>query len=193
MLRPLPVDATSIGNLIVKFAADSWLLRPAEPVDAIAVARVHVRSWQAAYRTLLPDDYLDQLCPEDRAQKYDFASLDPLQPWTIVAAEKGLIHGFAITAPSRDPDRTDYGELFALYVDPEQWGRGIGIALVSAARARLFSLGFRDAVLWVLAGNLRAERFYQIDRWAADGLTRTDSVWGVTVDEIRYQRRLEAP
>jgi GNAT superfamily N-acetyltransferase len=169
------------------------LLRPAEPEDAIAVARVHVRSWQAAYRTLLPDDYLDQLRPEDRAQKYDFASLDPLKPWTIVAAEGGLIHGFATTGPSRDPDRTNHGELFALYVDPEQWGRGIGIALLSAARARLFSLGFRNAVLWVLAGNLRAERFYQIGGWAPDGTSRTVSVWGITVDEVRYQRGLEAP
>ena len=44
------------------------LLRPAEPVDAIAVAHVHVRSWQVAYRTLMPDDYLDQLRPEDRCR-----------------------------------------------------------------------------------------------------------------------------
>jgi GNAT superfamily N-acetyltransferase len=175
------------------FPQADMLLRPAEPEDAIAVARVHVRSWQAAYRTLLPDDYLDQLRPEDRAQKYDFASLDPLKPQTIVAAEAGLIHGFATTAPSREPDLTDHGELCALYVDPEQWGRGIGIALVSAARARLFGLGFRNAVLWVLAGNVRAERFYQIDRWVPDGLNRTDSVWGVTVDEVRYRRGLEAP
>jgi hypothetical protein len=66
----------------------NMLLRPAAPDDAIAVARVHVQSWQAAYRTLLPDDYLDQLPPEDRAAKYDFASRDPLKPRTIVAAEK---------------------------------------------------------------------------------------------------------
>ena len=157
------------------------------------MAGVHVRSWQAAYRTLLPDDYLDQLRPEDRAKTYDFASLDPVKPRTIVAADEGLIYGFATTAPSREPDLTDHGELYALYVDPEQWGRGIGTALVSAARARLVSLGFRNAVLWVLAGNVRAERFYQIDRWAPDGLSRTDSVWGITVDEVRYQRRLEAP
>jgi GNAT superfamily N-acetyltransferase len=111
------------------------LLRPAEPDDAIAVARVHVRSWQTAYRTLLPDDYLDQLRPEDRAQKYDFASLDPRKPRTIVATEEGLIHGFATTAPSREADLPDHGELCALYVDPDQWGRGIGMALVSAARA----------------------------------------------------------
>jgi GNAT superfamily N-acetyltransferase len=169
------------------------LLRPAEPDDAIAVARVHVRSWQAAYRTLLPDDYLNNLLPEDRAQKYDFASLDPLKPWTIVATEEGLIHGFATTAPSHEPDMPDHGELCALYVDPERWGRGIGVALVSAARARLFELGFRNAFLWVLAGNARAERFYRIDRWAPDGVRRTDSVWGVTVNEVRYRRGLGIP
>lgn len=169
------------------------LLRPAEPDDAIAVARVHVRTWQVAYRTLMPDDYLDQLRPEDRAQRYNFGSPDPLQPWTIVAAEAGAIHGFATTAPAREPDLPGHGELCALYVDPVQWGRGIGVALVSAARARLFDLGFRNAVLWVLAGNVRAERFYGIDRWAPDGLRRTDLVWGVKVDEIRYQRTLEAP
>jgi hypothetical protein len=91
----------------------------------MAVARVHVRSCQAAYRTLLPDDYLDQLRPEDRAPSYDFTSRDPVKPRTTVAVEKGLIHGFATTAPSRDPDLADHGELCALYVDPEQWGRGM--------------------------------------------------------------------
>jgi GNAT superfamily N-acetyltransferase len=186
----------------------------------MAVARVHVRSWQAAYRTLLPDDYLDQLRPEDRAHSYDFASLDPLKPRTIVAVEpgfpatrysptatcaafateldrksgvEGLIHGFATTAPSRDLDLPDHGELCALHVDPAQWGRGIGVALVTAARARLVELGFRKAFLWVLAGNVRAERFYQIDQWTPDGVKRTHSVWAVTVNEVRYQRGLEAP
>jgi GNAT superfamily N-acetyltransferase len=168
------------------------LLRLAEPDDAMAVARVHVRSWQAAYRTLLPEDYLDQLRPEDRAQRYDFASTDPRKARTIVAVEEGLIQGFATTSPSRDADLPDHGELGALYVDPAQWGRGIGAALVSAARTHLFEYGFRNALLWVLAGNVRAERFYRIDKWAPDGLRRTDSVWDVTVDEIRYQRRLEA-
>src|SRR5882724_4717212 len=55
-------------------------LRHAEPSDAMAVAQVHVRSWQVAYRKLMPDEYLDQLRPEDRAQEYNFGNLDPLQP-----------------------------------------------------------------------------------------------------------------
>jgi GNAT superfamily N-acetyltransferase len=168
------------------------LLRPAEPEDAIAVARVHVRSWQVAYRTLLPDDYLDQLRPEDRADRYDFASTDPRKPQTIVAVEGGHIRGFATTMPSREPDLKDQGELCALYVDPDHWSRGIGVVLVSDARRRLSELGFRSAMLWVLAGNARADRFYRIDGWAPDGTRRTDSMWGATVDEVRYQRKLEA-
>ncbi|MFZ0872319.1 MAG: GNAT family N-acetyltransferase [Rhodanobacter sp.] len=168
------------------------LLRAAEPDDAMGVARVHVRSWQVGYRSLLPDDYLDQLHPEERAQRYRFASPDPLQPRTIVAVEAGVILGFATTASKRDPDAPDHGELCALYVDPDWWGRGIGMALMSAARAHLLDLGFRHALLWVLVGNARAERFYRTDQWQADGVRRTASIWGLTIDEVRYRRTLSA-
>jgi len=166
------------------------LLRAAESADAISVARVHVRSWQSAYRGLLPNEYLDQLRPEDRAERYDFETRDPEKPQTIVAVEAGEIRGFATTAPSRDADLADYGELGALYVDPDYWGRGIGAALISAARARMAGLGFGNALLWVLRGNVRADRFYRNDQWMPDGLQRTDTVWGVTVNEIRYRREL---
>jgi GNAT superfamily N-acetyltransferase len=157
----------------------------------MAVARVHVRSWQVAYRTLMPDEYLDQLRPEDRAARYTFGSPDLLKPWTIVAIEGGTIHGFATTAPARDPELSNHGELYALYVDPDQWGRGIGFALASAARARLVDLGCRQAILWVLSGNIRAERFYLKDGWTPDGVRRTELVWGAKCDEIRYRRSLE--
>ena len=129
------------------------LIRPAGPDDALAVARVHVRSWQVAYRTLLPDEYLDGLRPEERARRYTFC---------------------------------------ARYVDPDWWGRGIGTVLASAARARLLALGFGTAVLWLLAGNVRAERFYRRDGWLPNGRHRTEAVWGVMVDEVRYRRALKS-
>ncbi len=169
------------------------LIRPAEPDDALAVARVHVRSWQVGYRTLVPDEYLDRLRPEERARRYTFGSRDSGTPATIVASEAGVIYGFATTGAAHEADvPPDHGELCALYVDPDWWGRGIGAALVSAARLRLLALGFRQAVLWLLAGNVRAERFYRNDGWASDGRHRTDSVWGVTVDKVRYRRALKS-
>jgi GNAT superfamily N-acetyltransferase len=168
------------------------LLRPAEPADAMPVARVHVRSWQAGYRGLLPDAYLDGLRPEDRAQRYDFATDDIRKPTTMVATDDGRICGFATTSPARDSDMEGHGELCALYVDPEWWGRGVGAMLIAGARARLVNQGFRSAVLWLLDGNARADRFYRIDGWAPDGLSRTDTMWGVTVNEARWRRALGA-
>lgn len=170
--------------------ANCMKIRIAEPEDALAVARVHVRSWQAAYRGLLPDDYLSQLRPEDRAKRYDFASTDPAQPKTILATEGDTILGFATTSPSRDSDLPDNGELCALYVDPDSWDRGIGRLLIVEARRRLLAQGFSHALLWVLAGNERADRFYRKDRWLPDGKSRGDTVWGISIEEVRYQRAL---
>jgi GNAT superfamily N-acetyltransferase len=164
------------------------LLRSAQPNDALAVARVHVRSWQVGYRGLLPDDYLDRLLPEERARRYTFGGLD--EPATIVATQAGAIYGFATTAPSRDPGTRNQGELCALYVDPDWWDRGVGSALESAARAQLMQRGFANAVLWILEGNSRAARFYRTHGWMPDDMRRTDAVWGVTVNEVRYWRSL---
>ena len=167
------------------------LLRPAEPADAMDVARVHVRAWQVAYRKLLPDEYLDGLKPEDRAQRYTFGGTDPREPMTTVALDdRGTIRGFATTCAARDADVPSHGELAAIHVDPDWWGHGVGQALLASARAHLLDSGFRRAILWVLVGNVRAERFYAKDGWTPDGAQRTDTVWGVQVNDQRYQRTL---
>jgi GNAT superfamily N-acetyltransferase len=153
------------------------------------VAGVHVRSWQHAYRGLFSDEYLDGLRPEDRAARYTFAG-GPDQPLTIVALEDGAIRGFATIAPTRGDSDGKTGELFALYVDPDHWGRGIGRRLMVEARNRLVDRGFENAVLWVLRGNDRAERFYRSDGWMPDGARREEEVWGVAADELRYRRTL---
>lgn len=170
-------------------------LRRAQPNDALAVARVHVRSWQRAYRGLLPDSYLDSLDVEARAARYDFSNPDPRQAQTILAvsgdASDDAILGLAMTSAARDLELSDYGELGALYVDPDYWGRGIGTTLIAAARDYLYGLGFRKAYLWLLAGNALGERFYRKDGWFPDGRSQTQTVNGVLRTELRYQRDLE--
>jgi len=166
------------------------LLRAATPDDAGEVANVHVHSWQAAYRGLMPDEFLDGLRPEDRARRYTFGSSDPLQPATIVAVDEGAIRGFATTGHALGTDRHEGGELYGLYVDPPSWGSGVGRALIAAARARLCRQGFTEACLWVLVANDRAERFYRADGWVSDGTRRVADVHGLVVDEVRYDRHL---
>ncbi len=75
-----------------------------------------------------------------------------------------------------------------MYVDPQRWGIGIGRLLMAAARDRLYQDGAREALLWVLAENNRARRFYQLDGWNCDGFRRTEVIGGVTAEELRYRR-----
>jgi ribosomal protein S18 acetylase RimI-like enzyme len=154
-------------------------LRLAVPADALAVARIHVRAWQAGYRGLLPSAYLDGLRAEDRAARYTFDRLDG--PRTTVAVIDGAIAGFATVSGD---------ELSALHVDPEAWRRGIGSALIARARADLAAAGVIEAHLWLLVGNTRAQQFYERDGWTSDGTRRSDIVWGAQVDELQFRRRL---
>jgi GNAT superfamily N-acetyltransferase len=154
-------------------------LRAAVPDDALAVARVHVRAWQAGYAGLLPAAYLDGLRAEERAARYTFGRSDG--PQTTVAVMGDSIVGFATLVGA---------ELSALHVDPSMWRRGVGSALIARARDDLAAAGIAEAHLWLLAGNDRALQFYQRDGWASDGARRSDVVWGVAVDELRLRRRL---
>jgi ribosomal protein S18 acetylase RimI-like enzyme len=165
------------------------IIRSATPDDALAVATVHVRAWQEGYRGLVADDYLDALRPEDRAARYDLGASDPARPSTTVAVRDGVVCGFATIGACREAG-AQTGELLALHVDPSAWGLGVGRRLIAEARARLHSLGFTEAVLWVLVGNERAQRFYRIDGWRPDDCERTVELWGTRIDDVRFRRDL---
>lgn len=152
------------------------------------MARVHVRSWQAAYRGLLPEDYLDSLKAEERAARYNFSDQDGPFPRAIVAEDDGVVVGLAMKGPCRDG--SEAGELYAIYVDPAHWSHGAGRLLMSTSRRHLYGQGYRQAVLWALKGNDRARRFYLADGWELDGGQKTERVWGVQVEEERYHRAL---
>ena len=168
-------------------------VRLARPGDEMGVAEVHVRAWRRAYWDLLDRAMLLSMRPETRVHRYDFANRDRRRPQTLVAEQDGQILAFATCAPARDPDVPGWGELNALYVDPDWQGAGVGRVLIAQARDHLKTLGFQDAVLWVLKGNVKAEAFYRRDGWLFDDLNRRERLWGFWVDEIRYRRTLDLP
>jgi ribosomal protein S18 acetylase RimI-like enzyme len=157
------------------------VIREATPEDAEAVAEVQVRSWQAAYDHVLPQEGLLSLSVADRADMW--RRRPPL-----VAETAGEIVGFVAVGLSRDAGGD--GELYAIYVHPWHWGTGIGRALIAAGEARLRELGHGSASLWVLEDNPRARRFYEAAGWSTDGTTRPIDVFGILVPEIRYEKKL---
>lgn len=165
-------------------------LRDARRGDEPAVAELHVRSWQEAYRGLMPDEFLDGLDPRDRAEWYTFGSSEDGAPTTVLAVSGERITGFVTFRASRDEDLPVDGEIAALYVDPDRHRGGIGRLLMAEARGRLAAQGYEDAFLWVLDGNDRAAGFYEREGWQPDGATRVENPYDVVSNVSRFRRKL---
>ena len=164
-------------------------IRLATPADAGSIAEVHVRSWQSAYRGVLPDDLLDSLSVDARERFWAGPWWDTRGGRLYVAEVAARIVAFAAIGPSRDADAgPSTGELYAIYADPDVWGRGVGRLLMDASVAALRDAGFSEATLWVLVGNERGRHFYDAAGWRPDGARRVDELRpGVNAEEIRYR------
>jgi GNAT superfamily N-acetyltransferase len=100
-----------------------------------------------------------------------------------VAVSDGTVVGFSYVGPSAT---AGVRELYAIHVDPDLIGTGVGRLLMTDA---LLHLGAR-AVLWVLAGNTRARAFYEKGGWRADGEIREAPMGGEVTHQVRYTRQI---
>ncbi len=150
-----------------------FTVRPATIRDARAIAHIRVSTWRAAYEGLIDDAVLAAMDAEREAAirtdrwTRDHAGGESVD--LIAVAADGAAVGWASYGGSRDERWPDAGELSALYALPDQWGRGVGHALMRAVEDALREAGYREAFLWVLEGNDRAARFYEAHGWAEDG------------------------
>ncbi|ETK35992.1 GNAT family N-acetyltransferase [Microbispora sp. ATCC PTA-5024] len=171
------------------------VIRRAEPADAEAIAVVHVRSWQAAYAGLMPQDHLDGLTPAMRLPLWERLLREPSWPRTgfLVAERDGSVAGFAGFGPGRDADvaPATTAEITTIYLLPEMWAAGIGSRLMTAAVDAMSAAGYEQATLWVVDANARARRFYERTGWRPDGAVQRDDSDGFPLTEIRYRRALE--
>jgi hypothetical protein len=65
----------------------------------------------------------------------------------------------------------------------------VGRALIERSEASLSESGFQNALLWVIGGNERAERFYRAAGWEPDG-QKEDVFQGAMVSQLRYRKQL---
>jgi ribosomal protein S18 acetylase RimI-like enzyme len=173
------------------------LIRPATINDAVALADVHVRTWQAAYADILPAGYLATLDPAARVEPWR-QRLDGRVPpaETFVADHHGIITGFVSVGAFRYADDAtsagDAAEVYAIYVDPDSWSTGTGRALMSAAITHLAAARFREIFLWVFEENHRARSFYKRAGFAPDGTSVVDmtdrgGAYETRAVELRYR------
>lgn len=166
-------------------------IRLARADDADAIARVHVETWQHAYRGILPAAYLAALSVDERRAMW-LASIERGTPAVFVAEAAGQVAGFAAVGPCRDKDGVPGSfEIWAIYAAPAFWGRGIGRGLCAAARELAQSKEAPRLTLWVIADNQPAQRFYQRVGFELDAASRQPfALGGITLDELRFVQTL---
>ncbi|MGD0017872.1 MAG: GNAT family N-acetyltransferase [Candidatus Limnocylindrales bacterium] len=167
------------------------VVRRAGPDDARAIAEVAVAGWQAAYRGILPDDFLDALRVDPRAAAWReilVRDVDGGTP-TWVAESGDRIVGFVGSGPPRDDDvPLPAAEVYAIYVLPQCWRLGLGRALLDAAVAHWHAAGAETLALWVFEANAQARAFYEAMGWLPDGGRKEFRLGDVAAIEIRYRR-----
>jgi len=166
-------------------------IRAALPADAEAISHVHIGTWQRAYRGLVGDAFLDSLSERVDGRVLWWRQQLSSGATALVTEEAGQVTGFVGFGRAEPPTDGELGEVYAIYVDAVYWGRGHGRALIVAAQGALRARGFTAAVLWVLATNERARRFYERGGWTPDGGAKTERIGGGLLEEVRYRRSLE--
>jgi len=170
------------------------MLRRADQSDASAIARIHVDTWQAAYRDDLPDELLDSLSVTGREMQWDGILENPEPRSGVFVAERdGEIVGFANCGACRDEDlqEFDVGEIYALYVHPDRWREGIGSELLRRCVEFLGDQEYDFMALWVLETNRQARDFYEKAGFIPDGSEEIDDRQGFELPKLRYRAMLE--
>ena len=146
------------------------------PEEIEGKSLVHWQTWREAYDNLLPADFQETMTLEKCrffSQKYPEN--------TLIAMDGKKVVGFISYGNFRD-EAIQAGEIIALYVLKDYYGKGVSKQLMHAAFVALDQ--FSEIYLWVLKDNKRAIAFYQKMGFTFDGQEQILKL-GKPVKELR--------
>jgi GNAT superfamily N-acetyltransferase len=146
-----------------------------------------VATWRAAYRGIVPDVFLASMSVEEHAARWR-GRIEANLKLVFVHERDGQIDGWVSVGACRDDDAKADGEVYALYVAPESWRRGIGRELMAKSEGEFQHRGMMRIVLWVLERNDRARQFYESRGYAPDGRTKEITIAEAKLLELRYAK-----
>ena len=146
------------------------------PEEIEGKSLVHWQTWREAYDDLLPAEFQETMTLEKCrffSQKYPEN--------TLIAMDGKKVIGFISYGNYRD-ETIQAGEIIALYVLKDYYGKGVSKQLMHAAFVALDQ--FSEIYLWVLKDNKRAIAFYQKMGFTFDGQEQILKL-GKPVKELR--------
>ncbi len=169
----------------------TFKVRPATLRDAKHIAELHNATAREAFKSVVGDATIAEVSQEKR-QAYWREAIEYSEPQVQVAMDEDKIVGFVGFDRCRDKGTPPtMGELWAIYVAPAYWGKGVGLALWDAAREGLQEEGCTHVAVWVPIANERALRFHDLAGFKREmSSAKTVAIGGVKIEEIRLKRPL---
>lgn len=138
---------------------DLTTVRASTRADAAMLAALHRDAWRYAYRGIISGISLERMIA-GRGPDW-WRRMHARGGRTLVLELDGQVMGYVTFGPSRARTGPPRGEIYELYVRPEAQGVGFGRRLFDEARRRLRAGGLVGLVVWSLAENDLACRFYR--------------------------------
>jgi RimJ/RimL family protein N-acetyltransferase len=146
---------------------------------------VHSKSWQAAYRGIIPDGVIDDFTPEKREAIFKEVLPDaPEEYYLFKVNDKPA--GIASLHKSHEENMSETdGEIYSIYFHPDFWETPATHKGIQFCLDRLKERGFKRITVWVLKDNVRARNFYEKYGFTLDNVQQTIEI-GKPLIEVRY-------
>jgi ribosomal protein S18 acetylase RimI-like enzyme len=166
-------------------------IRKAKLADSLAIAIIHIKSWQAGYKNIIPNMFLNQLSIKDIEQKWQ----NFIMATTVLIAEmNSQLVGFSCIGPYRDIASSNHikpGEIYSLFLHPDFWRQGLGKKLCLKSLSKLKQDGFTEVMLWVLEDNEPAQAFYKAIGFIETTHRKNKLIYSsINVCEVQYHIKL---
>ena len=134
----------------------------------------------------MPDQYLASIdMGEWKKRRRDRLSSPGDKEFSFVAEDHKRVVGWTVGGPERNGNKEYVGELYAIYLLEEYQRRGIGRRLTAEVAGRLVGADIGSMLMWVLADNTSARRFYEA--LGGQYVREQDiTIGGVSLVEVAY-------
>ena len=165
------------------------MIRNATLDDAPRIAEIHVCGWRYAYRGLISDNELFSKRQVHKSQINIQNKIENGDRLFIYEDESdNIIKAYSFHGKSRDGDKKDEYEIYAIYVQPEFTRMNIGSILLNEIENQAKRDCCDELLIWVLDKNEKGKSFYWKNGFEEDGKTKLVENWNQI--EVRMRKFL---
>jgi GNAT superfamily N-acetyltransferase len=154
------------------------MVRKAVAEDLPRIAEIHISGWRFAYKGIISDIELFKNRIVTRALKgLEKQFNEGLEIIVYEDDENKIIKGFIFHGFSKEIEKKNSYEVFALYLQPEFTKQGIGTLLLNEIQNIMKEKCINELIVWVLEKNNIGRSFYSKYGFIEDGESKVIEDW----------------